>query len=63
VHLTPALALVPVFNICQLIKEIFQGDYRSLTMGITLAANCAYAAAAYVAAVRIFKEERVLFRS
>ena len=26
-QLTPSLALIPLFNVCQLIREIFLGDY------------------------------------
>jgi len=61
--LTPALALVPLFNICQLIKEIFIGQFTWLAYAITMAANIVYAAAAYWLAVRVFKSERVLFRT
>jgi sodium transport system permease protein len=63
VQLTPVLALVPVFNICQLIKEIFVGESTWLAYAITMAANIVYAAAAFCLAVRVFKSERVLFRT
>lgn len=63
IELTPALALVPLFNICQLIKEIFIGQFTWLAYAITMAANIVYAAAAYWLAVRVFKSERVLFRT
>ena len=62
-QLTPALALVPLFNVCQLIKEIFLGEYSGLAFAITMAANMVYAAVAFYAAVRVFSNERVLFRT
>ena len=62
-QLTPALALMPLFNVCQLIKEIFLGEYSGLAFAITMAANMVYAAVAFYAAVRVFSNERVLFRT
>lgn len=61
-ELTPVLALIPIFNVCQLIKEIFLGEFSRLAFGITFGANLAYAAVAYVVAARIFKSESALFR-
>jgi sodium transport system permease protein len=63
IQLTPALALIPLFNVCQLIKEIFLGEFSHVSFAVTMAANTAYAAIAFFAAVRIFKDERVLFRT
>jgi sodium transport system permease protein len=62
-QLTPLLALIPLFNVCQLIKEIFLGDYNRLSFVITMVSNTVYAAAAFAFAVRVFKSERVLFRT
>jgi sodium transport system permease protein len=62
-QLTPALALVPLFNVCQLIKEIFLGEYSGLAFAITMVANVVYAGVAFWAAVRVFSSERVLFRT
>jgi sodium transport system permease protein len=62
-HLTPVLALVPLFNVCQLIKEIFLGEFTGVTFAITMAANIVYAGAAFYAAVRVFSSEKVLFRT
>lgn len=62
-QLTPALALVPLFNVCQLIKEILQGDFNGVNFAITMAANIVYAAVAFYAAVRVFSSEKVLFRT
>ena len=63
IELTPALALVPLFNICQLIKEIFVGEFTWPGYAVTMAANTVYAALAFWLAVRVFKSERVLFRT
>jgi sodium transport system permease protein len=63
IQLTPALAAIPVFNVCQSIKEIFLGDMNTLAFITMMAANIGYAALAFLAAVRIFKDERVLFRT
>jgi sodium transport system permease protein len=63
IQLTPALALVPLFNVCQLIKEIFQGDFSAVDFAITMAANIVYAGAAFYVAVRVFSNEKVLFRT
>jgi sodium transport system permease protein len=62
-QLTPTLALIPLFNVCQLIKEIFLGEYNHLSFAVTVASNTVYAVIAFLAAVQIFKNERVLFRS
>jgi sodium transport system permease protein len=62
-QLTPSLALIPLFNVCQLIKEIFLGDYSRLAFAITMAANIVYAGLAFFAAVRVFSKESVLFRT
>lgn len=62
-QLTPALALIPLFNVCQLIKEIFLGEYSRLAFAITMAANIVYAGLAFFAAVRVFSKESVLFRT
>ncbi len=62
-QLTPALALIPLFNVCQLIKEIFLGDYSTAAFAVTMGANILYAALAFAAAVRVFNNEKVLFRT
>ncbi len=63
VSLTPLLAMVPLFNVCQLVKEIIQGEFSTLPFAIAMGANIIYAAAAFFAAVRVFKSEKVLFRT
>jgi sodium transport system permease protein len=62
-QLSPALALVPLFNVCQLVKEIFVGEFSRAAFAVTMAANFVYAGAAFFAAMQMFKNERVLFRS
>lgn len=61
-ELTPTLALIPIFNVCQLVKQIFLGEFPRVAYGIAFGANLAYAAIAYFVAARIFKSESVLFR-
>ena len=61
-ELTPALALIPIFNVCQLVKEIFLGEFSRVAYAVAFTANLAYAAIAYFVAARIFKSEGVLFR-
>ncbi len=63
VTLTPALALVPLFNVCQLVKEIIQREYSTVPFAIATGANIVYAAVAFFAAVHVFKSEKVLFRT
>jgi sodium transport system permease protein len=57
------LALLPVFNVSQLIKSIFAGDYTAAAFVVSFASNFVYAAVAFVIAVRIFQREDVLFRT
>jgi len=61
-ELTPTLALIPIFNVCQLIKQIFLGDFSRQAFVIACLANLAYAAIGFTVAARIFKNEGVLFR-
>lgn len=63
VELNVALALMPVVNFSQLIKELLLGEWSWLGFALTLVANLVYAAVAFAAAVMIFKNERVLFRT
>jgi sodium transport system permease protein len=61
-ELTPALALIPIFNVCQLVKEIFLGEFSRVAYAVAFGANLVYAAIGFVVAARIFKSESVLFR-
>jgi ABC-type Na+ efflux pump permease subunit len=56
------MALIPVFNVSQLIKQIFPGEFSPSAFVIAFAANLVYAGIAFYAAVRVFKSESVLFR-
>ena len=61
-ELTPALALIPIFNVYQIIKEIFLGEFSRVAYAVAFVANLAYAAIGYFVATGIFKSESVLFR-
>ncbi len=61
-ELTPLLALIPIFNVCQIVKEIFLGSFSMAAFATACAANLAYAGIAFFAATRIFRSEGVLFR-
>jgi sodium transport system permease protein len=63
VSLTPYTALIPLFNVCQLVKEVMQGEPRAATFAVVMASNLVYAAVAFFAAVQVFKSEKVLFRT
>jgi len=62
-ELNVGLALIPVFNVSQLIKEIVLGEYSKLSFLTAFASNVFYALVAFWISVRIFKTESVLFRS
>ena len=62
-ELTPVLCLVPIFNASQIIRMILLGEFPANSFYITLAANFAYAAIAFLIAKRRFEDESVLFRS
>ena len=62
-ELNVGLALIPIFNVSQLIKEIVLGEFSRLSFIIAFASNIFYALLAFWISVRIFKTESVLFRS
>lgn len=62
-QMTPALCLIPIFNVSQMIRGILLGDFTTENFAITTVANLAYAAIAFVIATRQFENENVLFRS
>jgi sodium transport system permease protein len=62
-ELNVGLALIPVFNVSQLIKEIIIGEYSPINFVTAFASNIFYALVAFWISVRIFKTESVLFRS
>ena len=63
IELNVGLALIPVFNVSQLIKEIILGEFSSLAFLAAFFSNVVYALVAFWFSVRIFKTESVLFRS
>jgi hypothetical protein len=62
IELNNLMALIPVFNVSQLIKQIFLGEFSVTAFLVAFAANIVYAAIAFYVAVRIFKTEGALFR-
>jgi sodium transport system permease protein len=63
VKLNPGMALIPIVNFSQLIKELMLGDWSWTGFTLTLLSNLIYAAIAFTAAVMVFKSERILFRT
>jgi len=61
-ELTPTLALIPIFNVCQIVKEIFLGEFSRVAYAVAFASNLVYAGIAYWIASRMFNRESVLFR-
>jgi sodium transport system permease protein len=62
VELKGLMAMIPVFNVSQLIKQIFLGEFSVRSFLVAFLANLAYATFAFWTAVRVFKSEGVLFR-
>ncbi len=62
-ELNVGLALIPVFNVSQLIKEIILGEFSRWSFATAFLANIVYAGLAFWVSVRIFKSESVLFRT
>jgi sodium transport system permease protein len=62
-QMTPALCLIPIFNVSQMLRGILLGDFTTMNFAITTGANLVYAAIAFVVATRQFENENVLFRS
>jgi sodium transport system permease protein len=63
VKLNAWMALIPIVNFSQLIKELMLGDWSWIGFTLTLLSNLIYAAIAFTAAVMVFKNERILFRT
>ena len=63
VDASPALAVLPVFNVSQLIKAISSGEYNPGAFALSFASNFVYAAVAFVIVVWIFKSQGRPFRS
>lgn len=62
-ELSPTLAWIPIYNASQLMKGVLQGEFTALTFGITVLANLLYAGICFAIAVRIFRNEQVMFRT
>jgi sodium transport system permease protein len=63
VKLNAWMALIPIVNFSQLIKELMLGDWSWIGFTLTLLSNLVYAAIAFTGAVMVFKNERILFRT
>jgi sodium transport system permease protein len=63
VKLNPGMALIPIVNFSLLIKELILGDWSWISFTLTVLSNLIYAAIAFTAAVMVFKNERILFRT
>src|SRR5262249_11367150 len=61
--LNAGMAFIPIVNFSQLIKELMLGDWSWTGFTLTLLSNLIYAAIAFTAAVKVFKNERILFRT
>jgi sodium transport system permease protein len=63
IKLSAGLALIPIVNFSQLVKELILGDWTWTSYALTLISTIVYAVAAFWIAVRVFKNERILFRT
>ena len=63
IKLNAGLALIPIVNFSQLIKELILGDWSWIGFTLTLCSTIVYAGVAFWIAVRVFKNERILFRT
>jgi sodium transport system permease protein len=63
VELTPKFALIPIFNVSLLCKDLIAGTYHWDLIAIIFGSTCAYAAVALFLAIKMFQRESVLFRS
>jgi sodium transport system permease protein len=63
VKLNAGMALIPIVNFSLLIKELILGDWSWTSFTLSVLSNLIYAAIAFTAAVMVFKNERILFRT
>jgi sodium transport system permease protein len=63
IKLSAGLALLPIVNFSQLIKELILGDWTWIGFTLTLLSTFVYAGLAFWIAVRVFKNERILLRT
>jgi len=62
VKLDSTIAMIPIVNFSQLIKELLLGEWSTIGFIITTISNLVYASLAFLLTVRIFKNEKILFR-
>ncbi|MCI0659460.1 MAG: ABC transporter permease subunit [Acidobacteria bacterium] len=63
IKLNAVMALIPIFNFSQLIKELMLGEWTWQVYIVTLVSTIIYAAIAFTSALMVFKNERILFRT
>jgi sodium transport system permease protein len=63
IKLNAGMAIIPIVNFSQLIKELILGDWSWIGFALTLTSTIIYAGAAFWIAVRVFKNERILLRT
>ncbi len=63
IKLSAGMALLPIVNFSQLIKELVLGDWSWIGFTLTLLSTLVYAGLAFWIAVRVFKNERILLRT
>jgi sodium transport system permease protein len=63
IKLSAGVALIPIVNFSLLTKELMLNEWSWPGYALTTLSNIIYAAVAFVAAVTVFKKERVLFRT
>jgi sodium transport system permease protein len=57
------IALMPFANFAQMLREVLAGEFHPLLYALTIGSNLVYSAIAIAFAVRVFRNEKVLFRS
>ncbi len=62
-EVTPNLEslLIPIFNATVVFKELLLGKLNGANIGVTVGSSPVYALIAVVIAVRVFRDERVIF--
>jgi len=63
VRLNAGMALIPILNFSQLVKELMLGEWTWTIYILTVVSTSIYAGAAFGIAVKVFKSERILFRT
>jgi sodium transport system permease protein len=63
IKLSAGLALIPIVNFSQLVKELILGEWSWIGYALTFGSTLVYAGVAFWIAVRVFKNESILFRT